>query len=95
MIINILPKLFSHSRKHDYPSYDLDAGALKGRWLIGIAAQGLTGTGRWWLGLIWRRFGTVEVGVEEAAVAEDDDEETATRSQEEHMVRVVGGFMCM
>lgn len=73
-----------------YPTYDLDAGAWKGRWPIGIAAQGLTELVRWW------RFGTVEVGVEEAvAAAEEEEEETATRSQEGHIVRVVGGFMCM
>lgn len=40
------------------------------------------------------RFGAVGVGTDEAAL-EDDEDETATRSHEGHMVSVVGGLMCM
>lgn len=43
------------------------------------------GTERWELGPV----------VAAAEDAEDDEEETATRSQDGHIVRVVGGVMCM
>lgn len=66
-------------------NYGLEAGALKGRWVTGNgnAAQELAGTGLW----------CFELGAEEAAKDEDEEEATATRSQEGHMVRVVGGLM--
>lgn len=38
------------------------------------------------------RHGAVEAAV---AATDENDDETATRSHEGHMVRVVGGFMCM
>jgi len=64
------------------------------RW-IDIAAQGLTGTGRWMVGPngLWLAGG----GGTEGRVAdeEEDADETATRSQEGHIVRVVGGLVCM
>jgi hypothetical protein len=42
------------------------------------------------------RVEAVGARAEDAAAAEDDEaDETATRSHEGHMVRVVGGFMCM
>jgi len=34
-------------------------------------------------------------GTEGKEADEDDADETATRSHEGHIVRVVGGFMCM
>ena len=65
-----------------------------GRRWIDIAAQGLTGTGRRMVGPngLWLAGGG---GTEGKEADEDDADETATRSHEGHIVRVVGGFMCM
>lgn len=70
--------------------HELEAGASKVRWWIGIAAQGLMGTGRcgWGVEAIGAR-------AEDTTAAEDDDADETTRLHEGHMVRVVGGFMCM
>lgn len=53
-------------------------------------AHGLKGSGRWW-------WGRTSAGGDGAARAGDDDEDggTPTRSHEGHMVRVVGGVICM
>jgi hypothetical protein len=54
------------------------------------------GTGRWMLGPIGWRIEPVGATAEEvAAEDEEEEDETATRSHEGHMVSVVGGFMCM
>lgn len=50
------------------------------------------GTGCWALGNTWGRVGPIGEAVEEVTA---DEDETATRSHEGHMVRVVGGYMCM
>jgi hypothetical protein len=63
------------------------------RFWLDIAAQGLRGTGRWTLepgGLQ-----SAGAGAEGAAADEEDADDTATRSHEGHIVRVVGGFICM
>ena len=75
-------------------NYGREFGPSNGRCWIGIAAQGLTGTGRWMLGPIRLRLaGAGADGM--VADEEEDADETATRSHEGHIVRVVGGFMCM
>lgn len=56
-----------------------------------IDAQGLTGVGRWTLG----PDGLAEAEGGAAAADEEDADDTATRSHEGHIVRVVGGFICM
>lgn len=54
------------------------------------------GIGRWILGgPFWQVGPFARVGEEAGAAAEDDEDETATRSHDGHMVRVVGGFICM
>lgn len=53
-----------------------------------VVTHGLMGTGRWWVGPIWRdRWSMGGDGAEDGG--------TATRSHEGHMVRVVGGVICM
>lgn len=47
-------------------------------------AQGLMGMDRRWAGPTWR-----------GSTVDEADGGTATRSQEGHMVRVVGGVICM
>lgn len=80
-IIDILIVIYSQSNWN----YGLEAEALKVRWVTGNgnAAQELAGTGLW----------CFELGAEEAGKDKDEEEATATRSQEGHMVRVVGGLM--
>lgn len=51
-----------------------------------VGAHGLMGIGRWWVGPIWWDLAST-VDVEEGG--------TPTRSHEGHMVRVVGGVICM
>jgi hypothetical protein len=57
-------------------------------------AHGLMGTGRWMVGCPGWPVGPVAGAVEEAA-AEEDEDETPTHWHEGHIVRVVGGFICM
>ena len=54
----------------------------------------MTGIGRWMVGPTGLRLAG---GRAEGMVAdeEEDADETATRSHEGHIVRVVGGFICM
>lgn len=77
-------------------SYYLGADASSGLRWIGNVAHGLIGMGRWTLGApLWQVWPFAGAGEEAAAAAEDDKDETATRSHEGHMVRVVGGLICM
>lgn len=75
------------------PNYDLGRRASNGPCATAaVDPHGLMGIERWWVGpTIW--IGRASTGVDADADAADGG--TATRSHDGHMVRVVGGVICM
>lgn len=53
------------------------------------------GTGLWTRGATRWRLGPTGAATVEEEGGVEEEEETATRSHEGHMVSVVGGFICM